>query len=427
MNARTHGAPPSTAMSGERAAAPAADSFVFASASEANARWLARALAAAGRVEAVGLDAPLVAQRIAANIAQQMPSLLLVDFSQGHAAAASAVAAAAHASFAGLQVIAVGTLAEPESALAALRAGVRDFIDVAGDAGEALRIVRQVLDNRIEPVSRHGHLTALVGARAGVGVTTLAVHLGALLARGGAAHNRHTALLDLGLPAGDGALMLNAQEGFGFVDAVRNLRRFDQTFVHTALARHASGLALTTLPADLGALREVSYQAAVALLARLRAFFDQQIVDLGGFSNAEFVAQIAQSADRVWLVCDQNVASIVAAARQLDALREGGVDTANIRLVLNQHEAGLDPTPAQIAGRLDLELAAVLPARRFALCQAANRAELLIDTAPRDPYVRALEALAAQLDSEHAAARVHKGPKRLDALKRFFPPSSKRS
>lgn len=442
MNARTHTSAPSTAMSAERGAgssAAAADSFVFASASEANARWLARALAPAGQLETVGLEAPLVAQRIAANIAQQMPPLLLVDFSQGRAAAASAVAAAAHASFAGLQVIAVGTLAEPESALAALRAGVRDFVDIAGDAADALRIVRQVLDNRIEPVSRHGRLTVLLGARAGVGVTTLAVHLGALLARRGAAGNRQTALLDLGLPAGDGALMLNTPEGFGFVDAVRNLRRFDQTFVHTALARHASGLALTTLPADLAALREVSYQGAVALLARLRAFFDQQIADLGGFSNAEFVAQIAQSADEVWLVCDQNVASIVAAARQLEALREGGVDTANLRLVLNQHEAGLDPAPTPIAARLGIELAAVLPARRIALCQAANRAELLIDTAPRDPYVRALETLAARLDGAHAAPHDAKGshgmkgtsgprgPRGLDALKRFFPPSSKRS
>lgn len=435
MNARTHTPPQATAMPAERAAAPAAgaDSFVFASASEANARWLARALAPAGQVETVGLEAPLVAQRIAANIAQQMPPLLLVDFSQGRAAAASAVAAAAHTSFAGLQVIAVGTLAEPESALAALRAGVRDFVDTAGDAADALRIVRQVLDNRIEPVSRHGGLTVLLGARAGVGVTTLAVHLGALLARKGAAGKRQTALLDLGLPAGDGALMLNTPEGFGFVEAVRNLRRFDQTFVHTALGRHASGLALTTLPADLGALREVSYQGAVALLARLRAFFDQQIADLGGFTNAEFVAQIVQSADEAWLVCDQNVASIVAAARQIEALREGGVDLANLRLVLNQHEAGLDPAPAQIAARLGIELAAVLPARRVALCQAVNRAELLIDTAPRDPYVRALETLVARLEGAHADtrapddARGPKGPRGLDALKRFFPPSSKRS
>lgn len=408
MNARVH-------LQADRTVA---DSFVFASPDEAHARWIARSIGAAGKIDAVALDPAQVTQRIAMH----MPSLLLVDFSEGRGAAASAVAAAAHAAFPGLQVIAVGTLAEPESALAALRAGVRDFVDMAADGSDALRIVRQVLDNRIEPVSRHGHLTVLLGARAGMGVTTLAANLGALLAHKGAAINRHTALLDLGLPAGDGALLLNAGNGFSFVDAVRNLRRFDQTFVHTALARHESGLALTTLPADLGALREVSYQSSAALLTRLRAFFDQQLVDLGGFSNTEFIAHVVQAADDTWLVCDQSVASIVSAARQLDALREGGVDLAHVQLVLNQYEAELDLSAAQIASRLGIELAGVLPSRRVALCQAANRGKLLAEAAPRDPYVRALEALAAQLDGQRPRAA-----RKLEALRRFLPHSSKRS
>lgn len=399
-----------------------ADSFVFASANDAHARWLAQTLFPAGKVESVALDPALVAQRIS----QHMPSLLLVDFSQGRGAVASAVAAAAHAAFPGLQVVALGTLAEPESALSALRAGVRDFVDVAGDGEDALRIVRQVLDNRVESVSRHGRLTVLLGARAGIGVTTLAASLGALLARKGAPTNRHAALLDLGLPAGDGALLLNAGNGFNFVDAVRNLNRFDQTFVHTALARHESGLALTTLPADLSAFREVSFQSAVALLTRLRAFFDQQLVDLGGFSNTEFVSEVAHVADQVWLVCDQSVASIVAASRQLEMLREAGVENGHLRLVLNQYEAEIDLSAAQIAERLGIDLAGALPARRVALCQAANRGQLLADSAPRDPYVRALEALAVQLDGMRARA-----PKKLDALRRplrgLFPHSSKRS
>lgn len=402
-----------------------ADSFVFASANDARARWVAHTLGPVGKVQAVALDPALVAQQISQN----MPSLLLVDFSgsaHSQGSRASAVAAAAHAAFPGLQIIAVGTLAEPESAISALRAGVRDFVDAGGDSEDALRIVRQVLDNRVEPVSRHGRLTVLLGARPGIGVTTLAASLGVLLARKGAALNRHAALLDLGLPAGDGALLLNAGNGVSFVDAVHNLRRFDQTFVHTALARHESGLALTTLPADLGVLREVSYQSAVALLTRLRAFFDQQVVDLGGFSNAEFVFEVARAADQAWLVCDQSVASIVAASRQLEVLRDGGIDNANLRLVINQYEADIDLSAAQIAERLGIELAGVLPARRVALCQAANRGHLLVETVPRDPYVRALDALAAQLDGMRMQV-----PKKFDALRRplrgLFQHSSKRS
>ena len=54
------------------------DSFVFASSDDAHARWIARALGMAGKVDAVALEPAAVGERVG----QQMPSLLLVDFSQ---------------------------------------------------------------------------------------------------------------------------------------------------------------------------------------------------------------------------------------------------------------------------------------------------------------------------------------------------------
>lgn len=420
MNARTQALT-------ERAVA---DYFVFASLAGAHVEWLADTLVAVGAVDAVTLDPTLLTQRIAAL----NPSLVFVDFSGGHVAAASAAVAAARAAYPGLQIVAVGSLAEPESALAALRAGVRDFVDLAAPADDARRIARQVLDNLVEPVSRHGRLAVLLGARIGMGVSTLAANLAVTLARRDAALGRQAALLDLGLPAGDGTLLLNTRSEFHFVEAVRNVRRFDQTFVHTALSRHTSGLALTTLPPNLAEMREVSYASSLALLARLRAFFDQQIVDLGGFTNSEFIAQVVQAADETWLVCDQGVASIVSAVGVLDALRAEDVDTSGVRLVVNRFEPQLDLTAAQIAERLDVELLAVLPERRVALGQAANRGQLLADAAPRDPYVRALEPLIERLGGPAASAglparatRAYPALAALAALRCLLPTPTKRS
>ncbi|HEX7933593.1 MAG TPA: fimbrial protein, partial [Paraburkholderia sp.] len=327
----------------------------------------------------------------------------------------------------GLQIVALGSLAEPESALAALRAGVRDFIDLSAPAADALRITQQVLDNLIEPVSRHGRVTALVGARVGMGVSTLATNLAVMLQRRDAQQGRQAALLDLGLPAGDGMLMLDARSDFHFVEAVRNLRRFDQTFVHTALSHHASGLAFTTLPPDLGDMREISYASSVSLVNRLRAFFDQQIVDLGGFSNIEFIAHVVQSSDEAWLVCDQGVASIVSAVGVLEALREAGADAGNVGLIVNKFDAGLSLTAAQIAQRLDIPLVASLPERRVALGQTANQGLLLADAAARDPYIRALEPLIERIAGPAHASTPARGKSAFGALRRFIPTSPKRS
>ncbi|MCA8093573.1 fimbrial protein [Burkholderia anthina] len=410
------------------------DYFVCASPKEAHVRWLADALVSAGAVEAASLEPGVLAQRITGV----NPALVFIDFSEG-GEAASVAAAMVRAAHPGLPIVALGSLAQPESTLAALRAGVRDFIDVSASTEEALRTTRGLLAHVGEPASRHGKVVALLGARAGMGVSTLAANLAVWLQKhaigpgatavsdGGAPAGRQTALIDLGLPAGDSALFLNTRCEFHFVDAVQNLRRIDRTFVNTALTRHSSGVALTTLPPDLAGLRDVSYASCIGLLTRLRAFFDQQVVDLGGFSNREFVTQITASVDEAWLVCDQGVASIVSAADLLTGLRDAGVDTDRVKLVVNQYDSALNLIPGQIAERLGLSLVGTLPARRVAIGHAANQGRLIVDMAERDPYVRALESLATRLPGVSGMAGASRVAPSLSALKRFIQPSSKRS
>lgn len=426
MNARAQ-----TSIETERASV---EHFVFASSDPNNVRWLADALAQTGVLEPTTYDAAALSQRIAAL----RPSIVFVDFSGDLNDLATRAVHTARAVAPHLPIVAVGKLAEPEGAIAALRAGVRDFIDVAAALPEATRIAREALENVARSATRHGRLTVLLGARIGVGVSTFAAHLGVALQK----RARQAALVDLGLPAGDSMLYLDTRSEFDFAEAVRNLRRFDETFVHTALARHASGLALTTLSPDLSTLRSVSYASSVALLARLRAFFDQQIVDLGGFSNHEFVAQVAQAADEVWLVCDPAIASVVSAVDLLRELAAFDLDTGRIGIVVTKYDARLGLTAEQIAARLALPLVATLPSRRVPLAQAANQGKLLAQTNERDPYVRAIDALAQRLapagegagangQTAARAAQGTRGPQGLhaplQAFKRFIHLSPKRS
>ncbi|BBQ00005.1 fimbrial protein [Burkholderia sp. SFA1] len=384
--------------------------FLCASPDAARHDWLRRALADAGAVDA----APCEAAALVARIGETAPAIVFVDFSVN--ADASALAQAAREAYPDVPIVALGTLATPASALTALRAGVRDFADVDSPPADVLAIAQRLAAERPAPrgesPSRHGKVTVLLGARVGVGVSTLAANLAVSLHRRGASANRSTALLDLGLPAADSALLLDTRSELHFVDAVRNLRRFDETFVTTAFARHASGLALTTLPADLAEMRAISFASAMSLLTRLRAYFDHQIVDLGGFTNTEFIGETLRAADEAWLVCDPNVASAVSALSLLDALRPADDDAAfpTIGLVVNKFDAALNFGADQMAERLRLPLVAVLPERAQALGRAVNQGRLLVESAERDPYARALLPLVARLHGETSEAPTP-GPK----------------
>jgi len=387
-----------------------AATYVFASPRASHVTWLTDALGGLGAVVVVPPEIKSLDERIKLLD----PSAVFLDFSNDNVSAAADLHQHLKQSWPALPVLATGVSAEPASMLAALRAGVDDFVDMAAPPADAVNTLRKLLDRRSSSRASggmRGCAIALLGARPGVGVTTLATNLSLVLneqlsqmaARSPSARNeRHgVALLDLGLPARDGLLYLDTQSGFSFVDGVHNLRRLDQTLLHTALAQHSSGVAVLPLPASLAQMREVSHADSVALIKRLGDFFSFQIADLGGFSTIDFVAQTAKEARRSWVVCDQSIGAIVSTANMLKELRMRGIETSQLSLVVNKFDSRVGLPAKDIAERLELPLHHVLPARTTQLLSAASRGEMLVLTARNDAYSQAVATLARGLQQEY--------------------------
>jgi len=384
-----------------------AETYLFASPNSSHITWLTDALGRLGTVVILPPEAKSIDERIALL----GPAAVFLDFSGDHASAASELHQRLKREWPTLPVLATGVSAEPASMLAALRAGVDDFVDMSAPPTDAINTLRKLLDRHSSLQGRaRGCTLALLGARPGIGVTTLATSLSLMLndqssQAAAPPHGRNTrrgvALLDLGLPARDALLYLDTQSSFSFVDGVRNLRRLDQTLLHTALAHHTSGVAVLPLPASLAQVREISHADSVALIKRLGDFYDFQIADLGGFSTLDFVAQTVKAAQRSWVVCDQSIGAIVSTANMLKELRTRGVDTDRLSLVVNKFDGHVGLPAKDIAERLELPLHHVLPARSTQLLAAASRGEMLVRTARNDAYSQAIAGLARGLNQEY--------------------------
>lgn len=387
-----------------------AETYLFASPSANHITWLTDALGRLGTVVMLSPDAKSIDERITLL----GPVAVFLDFSGDNTTAAVDLHQRLRRDWPTLPVLAIGVSAEPASMLAALRAGVDDFVDMAAPPVEAVNTLRKLLERRStqQGGSTRGCTLALLGARPGLGVTTLATSLSLLLndqlaptaPQPGPRSARHgVALLDLGLPARDGLLYLGTQSGFSFVDAVRNLRRLDQTLLHTALAHHGSGAAVLPLPTNLAQMREVSHADSVALIKRLGDFFDFQIADLGGFSTLDFVAHTVKEANSTWVVCDQSIGAIVSTANLLKELRSRGLETDHMSLVVNKFDSHVGLSAKDIADRLELPLRHVLPARSTQLLAASSRGEMLVRTARNDAYSQAVAILARGLHQEYTS------------------------
>ncbi|SDY75150.1 pilus assembly protein CpaE [Delftia lacustris] len=387
-------------------------------------------------------SAQLHTARFNDNVAEQvqryMPHAVFIHFDPLSTDEAAQLASQLHVSHPHLPCVAVGRTKYPQCMLAALRAGVQDFLDVDGPVQAAHQTVIDLIKRAPTsmPSMPSAPLTAIMSARAGLGSSLMASHLawylqkrlhGTTAVPGQDATPREISnetldglLIDLGSPSGDCGLYLGTLGDFDFIEAVNNLRRFDRRLASTGLSRHESGLRMLTLPRQSSRLRDVSYADVDALLLRLRQYFRHVIADLGAVVPTHLAMRVALRASQVWVVCDQSVASVVSTTELLRQLDEQKIERDRMHLIVSRHDSQLELEAQQIARQLQLPLLATIPERRRELAQAVNQGQLLPSRLQREPYVQAVDKLATLLITTHHQA--HAGDQAAPArgLNRFF-------
>ncbi|ENE1253059.1 fimbrial protein [Stenotrophomonas maltophilia] len=340
-------------------------------------------------------------------------SLVLLDFRPEHAAASSLLAQQLQQTQPDLPLVAVGatSAAQVEGVVIALRAGLRDVLDLDSDNIGIEAALRRALSPRPAATAQHAHkarLIVLLGVRAGVGTSTLAAHLSVLaqqtraLAQGEALQ-QDGLLMELAQPSGDLALYLNLDSRFHYEDALRNASRIDATLARTAMARHDTGLVLLDRASGSDA---VPPSDPGALLQRLRSVFASVLCDAGGCPLRQMPPLLLDQADEIWLVTDASIATLVSLDQALKHLAGQREREKRLQLVINRHDDSSGMSPEQIARRFEVPLLATLPERpRVRL--AASQGHLLLQDAPRDPYLRALAPLVSRLDPAACPVQAH--------------------
>ncbi len=343
------------------------------------------------------------------------PAFVLLDYCGGNAAYSTDVARQLHALQGCPALIGLGSTGPEQAAhlLAAMRAGVCDFIDIDNSPAQMLEVFERVAAAPgparaavLPEVRADGRLILLLGVRPGVGTSTLATHLGVSLAEQNptspdiAGLQGWLLLIDLGQPAADAALYLGMESHFGYEEALRNVERMDRTFAGTAFAHHPSGLALLGISS--GTL--MKKHEPIALLDRLRSVFPLSLCDVGGLPVQLLPTSLLKSASEIWLVTDQAIASLVSLDQTMRELESRGLRDERLQLVVNRFDANGGLADTQIAQRFNLPLLATLPDRARVLRSNAGLGRLLTDAAPRDAYLKALLPLQQRLDRRRATA-----------------------
>ena len=173
----------------------------------------------------------------AAPASASAPAALIVDVrGQGQLPAGLPAFRKHHAN---TPVILVASTLEPRLMLEAMRAGVNECLQeplTAEALDEAIR--RLIVDVAPQQV---GQVFGFVGAKGGIGTTTLAVNTAAMLSR---VAKTQVLVIDLHIGSGDAALFLGVEPRFSVVEAIDNVHRMDESFFTSVVVKTKAGIDL---------------------------------------------------------------------------------------------------------------------------------------------------------------------------------------
>ena len=210
------------------------------------------------------------------------PTILFVDMSES-GDPLNDINALAEVCEPGTVVIAAGQVNDVRLYRDLVASGIQDYLlkpFSTDQAREALAHAQLTLTGprNAEPVADRPHLvTAVIGVRGGVGASTIASSLAWLL---GSAEGRSTALLDLDVHFGTGALAFDLEPGRGLTDAIENPSRIDGLFIERAMVKATEKLSVLSAEAPLNQPLITDGSAFYQLQEELKGAFEATVLDL---------------------------------------------------------------------------------------------------------------------------------------------------
>ncbi len=323
------------------------------------------------------------------------PNILLVDLSEA-GDPLSDIHSLAEVCEPGTIVIAAGQINDVRLYRDLMMSGIHDYL-LKPFSPDALRdSLTQAMSILAAPRNDdggagHKHVsTAVIGTRGGVGASTVATSLAWYFSAG---QGSHTALLDLDVHFGTGALTMDLEPGRGLTDAIETPSRIDSLFLERAMLKANEKLSILSSEASIGAPIMTDGSAFFQLQEEFRAAFENTVVDMPRNMLINY-PQLLVDVNVIVLVCEMTLASARDTIRILAWLRSNA-QHCRVILVANKVQSGnVEITRKDFEASVEREIDLLIPADAKAAANAAKLGQPLIEAASGSKIAASLRELS---------------------------------
>lgn len=282
----------------------------------------------------------------------------------------------------------------PTMMLEAMRAGVTEAISEPLTQAGVEEAISHVIARHAAPVE--GSVFAVIGAKGGIGATTIAVNLAEAFAK----RIGNALLIDLQMAAGDANVLLGVEPRFSIAEALENTHRLDETFLRELIARTKSGLDLLA-----ASPRAIAGQVDPP---RIRTLIDfavryYRVVVLDVPRGDVSLLDSLDSASSIFVVVNHELPTVRSAQRLVSKLRQRYGERVSV--IVNRSDKQAEISIEDIKKAVAAPIRHVLPSDYRVALAAANKGEPLARnnqtklSASFHDLVRSLIAKTAETDT----------------------------
>ena len=226
-----------------------------------------------------------------------------------------------------------------------------------------------------------GRIIAVVGAKGGVGASTIAHNIAWAIGRD---LQLDTVVADLDLGFGTAGLDFNQDPPQGIADAVFSPDRIDTNFVDRLLSKCTDHLSLLAAPATLERAYDFGTEAFDGIFDALRATMPCVVLDVPHQWNG-WTQRALVSADDILIVAEPDLANLRNAKNLFDYLRTARLNDHRPFYCLNRVNVPKRPEirPGEFAKTLEADPVAIIPFEPQLFGTAANNGQMIAEVSAK--------------------------------------------
>lgn len=321
------------------------------------------------------------------------PNLLIVESSAAPHAIRAQLDTLANVCTASTKVIVIGHNNDVDLYRDLLAAGISEYLVAPLDLMSIIAVISRVY--RAPGAAKLGRSFAFVGARGGVGSSTIAHNTAATIGR---LYKSSVILADLDVRFGTAGLDFKLSPGDGVAELLEDPSRVDDMFLERLLNKHDKHLSILTSPASLEKSYDLRDSAFERLLEITQANVSYVALDIPHIWTS-WARKILLLADEVVITATPDLASLRNVKNLVEFLKQARPNDGPPKLVLNQigMPKRTEIKPDKYAAALQIVPIALIPFEPSTFSTAATQGRMIADACPKAKACRPFIQIAQML------------------------------